>query len=626
MTDLEKNTAEERGRKTGRLAAVRQKIPKLPLDGLKRRFKKGDGDKPGKRKKKKLTKKQIILLSTGAVVLCVGVYFLVDLFTEEELAAVTGEITYGSLSQDISGTGTTTPADSVTYSLPSSEADVTGWYVEAGDTVEEGDLLFEQDDSEVDEIIAEYEYEILEYEIEIDEARENLSEAQEGLAGLTVTAPFSGRVTDITVEAGDSVSNGMTLAYIVDTSAMEITQYFSYIYEAEIYEGMEATVSVPDSALSLTGTVTDINYVSYTTSTGLECFAVTVRVESPPSSLTDEAPAEAWLTGSDGTAIYPAEGGGSLEYANKRTITSDATGTVSAVYVTDYENVSSGAMLFTIDSDSYETQIESLENQIETYESLIEELNEDIADAEESREDYKRYAEISGQVITADYTEMRDGTVTGSVVIYDLTSMTITVNFDELDVDQLSEGMSVTVYRETSDETEMYEAEITYISLEASNSNGVATFKGEITIYSEGELSAGVNVSYYVDVSGESEGLLAPVSAVRSYDDGYYLIVQSDSRPDSTIDVDEDYPSGYYAVPVEIGASNEDYVVVLSGVEEGNTVFLRYQESAPSGGDETSSGGDADTGGDTGGFGGGSMPNFGGGGGMGGMGGGMPGG
>lgn len=629
MTDNKRNDTPGTGSRLGRFTAIKQKIPKLTLDGLKRRLGK-DKDSapgPGKKKRKKLGKKQIILLSAGAVVLCVGVYFLVDLFTEEELAAVTGEITYGSLTQDISGTGTTTPADSVTYSLPSSEAEVTGWYVEAGDTVEEGDLLFEQDDSEVDEIIAEYEYEILEYEIEIDEARESLTEAQEGLAGLTVTAPFSGRVTEITVEAGDSVSNGMTLAYIADTSAMEITQYFSYIYESEIYEGMEAAVSVPDSALSLTGTVTDISYVSYTTSTGLECFAVTVRVESPPASLTDGVSAEAWLTGSDGSEIYPAEGGSTLEYANKRTITSEATGTVSAVYVTDYENVSSGATLFTIDSDSYETQIESLENQIETYESLIEELNEDIADAEESREDYKRYAEISGRVITADYTEMRDGTVTGSVVIYDLTSMTITVNFDELDVDQLSEGMSVTVYRETSDETEMYEAEITYISLEASNSNGVATFEGEITIYSEGELSAGVNVSYYVDVSGESEGLLAPVSAVRSYEDGYYLIVQSDSRPDSAIDVDEDYPSGYYAVPVEIGASNEDYVVVTSGVEEGDTVFLRYQESAPRGGDETSSGGDTDTGGDTGGFGGGSMPNFGGGGmGGGGMGGGMHGG
>ena len=237
MTDNKRNDTPGTGSRLGRFTAIKQKIPKLPLDGLKRRLGK-DKDSapgPGKKKRKKLGKKQIILLSAGAVVLCVGVYFLVDLFTEEELAAVTGEITYGSLSQDISGTGTTTPADSVTYSLPSSEADVTGWYVEAGDTVEEGDLLFEQDDSEVDETIAEYEYEILEYEIEIDEARESLSEAQEGLAGLTVTAPFSGRVTEITVEAGDSVSNGMTLAYIADTSAMEITQYFSYIYESEIY-------------------------------------------------------------------------------------------------------------------------------------------------------------------------------------------------------------------------------------------------------------------------------------------------------------------------------------------------------------------------------------------------------
>ena len=79
--------------------------------------------------------------------------------------------------------------------------------------------------------------------------------------------------------------------------------------------------------------------------------------------------------------------------------------------------------------------------------------------------------------------------------------MTITVNFDELDVDQLSEGMSVTVYRETSDETEMYEAEITYISLEASNSNGVATFEGEITIYSE-------DITVYYDRDADSGGLM----------------------------------------------------------------------------------------------------------------------
>ena len=556
----------------GKLSALTARV-KLPH--IKKKEARQDAGDAPKKKRKKLTKKKIIALSCTGVFLVGATVGLIALFSEEELPAVTGTITYGALDQEISGTGTTTPADSVTYSLPSNDAEVTGWYVEAGDEVKEGDLLFKQDDSAVDDEIADLEYQILEYEIEIDEARENLSEAQDGLAGLTVTAPFSGRVTGLTVEVGDDVSPGMTLAYIVDTGAMVITQYFSYIYESQIYEGMAATVSVPDSALSLSGTVTDVDYVSYTTSTGLECFAVTVRVDSPPASLEDEAAAEAWLTADDGTSIYPAEGGSTLEYANKRTLTSEASGTVSAVYVSDYQNVSSGATLLTIDSDSYETQIESLENQIETYENLIEELNEDIADAEESRENYKRYSEISGRVISADYQQLRDGTVTGSVSVYDLTNMTITVNFDELDVELLSEGMSVDIYRETSDGYEEYEGEITYISLEATNSNGVATFAGEITIYSNGELSAGVNVSYYVDTGGTSEGLLAPVSAVKSYDEGYYLIVQADSRPDDAIEVDDEYPSGYYAVPVDVGASNDEYAVITSGnVEEGDLSLI----------------------------------------------------
>ena len=81
-------------------------------------------------------------------------------------------------------------------------------------------------------------------------------------------------------------------------------------------------------------------------------------------------------------------------------------------------------------------------------------------------------------------------------------------------------------------------------------------------------------------------------------------------------------PDGFYAVPVETGVSNSQYVRILSGVEEGTEVFTRYQPSAPSGGESTrqGQGGDAEFSFPGGDFGGG-MPNFGGGGG-----GGMPGG
>ena len=73
---------------------------------------------------------------------------------------------------------------------------------------------------------------------------------------------------------------------------------------------------------------------------------------------------------------------------------------------------------------------------------------------------------------------------------------------------------------------------------------------------------------------------------------------------------------------MEVGDYNENYVQILSGVEEDATVFLRYENAAPANGDTTSTDGSesSDAGGmpDFGDMG--SMPNFGG------MGGGMPGG
>ena len=186
--------------------------------------------------------------------------------------------------------------------------------------------------------------------------------------------------------------------------------------------------------------------------------------------------------------------------------------------------------------------------------------------------EYTRCADITGRVVSADYSRNRmTGTDMGSVVIYDQTSMQIAVNIDELDADRLTQGMDVTVYRQTSANVVYYDATLSYLSLEAtSNSSGVSTFAAEITIDSKGELSSGVTVYYSIDTSeGESDGtaetVLAPISALCSYDDGYYLLVQSDKKPDNAIDPEgvggsvTDYPKGYYAVPVEVGSYNGSY-------------------------------------------------------------------
>ena len=181
---------------------------------------------------------------------------------------------------------------------------------------------------------------------------------------------------------------------------------------------------------------------------------------------------------------------------------------------------------------------------------------------------------------------------------------------------------------------------MSYLSLEATaGSSGVSTFAATITIDSQGALASGVTVYYSIDTSGgevTGDTVLAPISALCSYDDGYYLLVQRDKKPDDAIDPAAvggsltDYPAGYYAVPVEVGDYNGTYIQILSGVEQDETIFLRYMNARPAGGDKTSQGAEDEMGGmmmpDFGQMGGmpdfsqmGGMPSFGGSGSSGGM-------
>lgn len=101
-----------------------------------------------------------------------------------------------------------------------------------------------------------------------------------------------------------------------------------------------------------------------------------------------------------------------------------------------------------------------------------------------------------------------------------------------------------------------------------------------------------VTIYYFIDASGTGaaeEIVLAPISALCTYDEGCYLLVAADKKPDNAIDPAKaggnvtEYPDGYYAVPVEVGDYNGSYIQILSGVEADATLFLRYQNARPSG-------------------------------------------
>ena len=80
------------------------------------------------------------------------------------------------------------------------------------------------------------------------------------------------------------------------------------------------------------------------------------------------------------------------------------------------------------------------------------------------------------------------------------------------------------------------------------------------------------------------EGLESEVRALDgvSLEDGSSatVVYVSGDRPDNALDgvmADEQIPDGFWAVPVEIGISDNYNVEIKSGVEEGTEVFTQIQ-------------------------------------------------
>lgn len=535
-------------------------------------------------------KRTLLFLAAGLVTLSAAAVVCWKLFfTEAQAAVLTGTTSYDSLAKTIEGTGITVPADSYTYST-ASDTEILEVCVSAGDTVKKGELLYVQDDTEVDEAIENYQDEIEQNQDNLSDYREQLSDLKEEMESLTIRAPISGHLKDVKVETGDAVRSGDTLCTLVDDGEMTLTQYFSYAYEEQVYVGMPAVLSIPDLMTSLNGSVTEIRKVERITPEGTRCFAVTVTVENP-GALAEGMEAGGYLvSGTD--KLYPAVEG-TLANAGEKTVTAEGSGELSYVGAVDYQKVGAGETLFIIDDSDYQKQVRDLETQIQRCEDKIVSLTEKIAEAEESRENYRVRSDIDGKVIMV-MVRVGETPTKGrtAVAVYDLTTMSITASIDELDIDYITEGMSVRIVRAGAEKDTEYEGVVTEVGLEASSSGGVATFSVTIEIDSAGELSSGVNVSYYISVEGESgAGVLAPVAAVQYTDEGTCLFVEADARPENAVDLAEGIvPEGFYAIPVEVGTSSGRQVRILSGAEEGMTVFLGYQQSAPSGGDTTSQG------------------------------------
>lgn len=506
-----------------------------------------------KGRKRKALALLLVVAIAGGVVIWRGRGQTASAATTYQEAAVERRFITNSLSSS----GTLEPADSYTVNTLVS-GEILSDTFEKGDQVEEGQLLYTIDSSNAASSQT--------------QAQNSYSQAQtsyeQAVKAKYPQADLSGTVSEVYVNEGDSVSAGTQLLKIVADENIYIDFYFTYADSGDFYIGQTATVFIDGFAGTLTGTVAAVSSSSAAVSTGVPLTTVRVRLANPGLVTSD-------YTASAVIGSYSSYGQASIKVGASSVITAEASGKVAGFNWLVGDTISSGDRICTITGDSVDNQIESARISVSNASTSLE-------NARDNLEDYSVTAPISGTVVTKNAKagdNIEGGSGSTLCVIYDLSYLEMTMSIDELDISSVEVGQEVRI---TADAVEgkTYTGVVTEVSVAGTTSGGITTYPVTVRIDETDGLLPGMNVDAEIVISSADDVLAIPSAAVSRGD----MVLVTANSPSAVNALDQEAPEGYVYVPVETGVSDNSYIEVLSGLQEGDTVaYLQAAGSASSG-------------------------------------------
>ena len=462
----------------------------------------------------------------------------------------TAEVTRMDVSSSITGSGTLEAADS--YSVTTLiEGSILTADFEEGDEVEEGTILYTIDSSDASNSLEQA-------EISLNQAQRNYNNQLESQEDLTITAPVAGQVYSIDVEVGDDVTAGETVVTIRDSQTMSLEVSFPADAAASFYVGQSTTVTLDSTFETLTGTISKISGTDTVLTGNVIVRTVTIDV-SNPGGLSTEQTASAAV----GTATSTASG--TFTYKEEETVTAQVSGEVSAIRVSEGDQVSSGQTLIVLTSDDLDDSLQSASESLRNAEISLENQYENL-------DDYTITSPIKGTIVDKNY-NAGETTEANQVLctIYDLSYLTMTLSVDELDIASIEVGQSVSIVADAVEDT-TYTGTVTKVSVAGTSSGSATTYPVTIRIDETDGLLPGMSVDATIELAS-AEDVLAIPSAALNRGDTVLVTADSPSAANGTL-VESTTEDGedYYSVEVTTGVSGDDYIEIVSGLQEGDTV------------------------------------------------------
>ena len=457
------------------------------------------------------------------------------------------------------GSGTINAADSYTVKSLVTGTVLTADF-ELGDSIEKGDILYTIDISDVENNLASA-------QLSVEQAQRNYDDAADM---QNVRTRISGEVSSFAVAAGDAVQAGQTVATIRDTSVMLLAVDFPAA-EAQSFVAGQAAQVMPDTTFeTLNGTIRSVSGADPAGDASLMTCTVTIAVPNAGSLTTAQA------------AVAQVNGVSSLNsahftYQREETVVAAASGTVSELCVKEGSTVRQDDVILRITGKDLDKQTKNAADSLRAAELQM-------SSAEKTISHYTIDAPISGTIVdkkvkAGDKLSANDTAMQNLCTIYDMSYLEMKLNVDELKIRSLKVGQEVDI---TADAVpgETYKGVISSILVAGTTANGSTNYPVTVRIDDMGELLPGMNATAKITTASVKNVLALPNAALVR---GSYVLVTKDSPSAANAETSMTAPDGYVYVKVTTGISDDDYIEVKSGLQEGDTIA--YDNSSVSAND-----------------------------------------
>lgn len=153
------------------------------------------------------------------------------------------------------------------------------------------------------------------------------------------------------------------------------------------------------------------------------------------------------------------------------------------------------------------------------------------------------------------------------IEVYSIDTLSISININEDELNKVSVGQEVSIIP-TTYTTKTYTGYITQISNSGTYSSKGTTYSATVNFENDQNLKIGMSASADIILEKAENVLVVPIEAIKTQNEQKYVVVSENEKTQNTT--------------VETGISNDAYIEIKSGLEEGEKIQITKSSSTNS--------------------------------------------